>query len=382
MTREKRLLDLVGKIYEAAMDPAAIAHLPVVVAKYFDSESCLFHFSYKPSLGTPLIPKNARIPIGTGNFDLQICTAYANYYHDRNEWYARGWKKGFPVVVLGRELISTPALLRTEFSDFCKLAGFFELIGAQCLITSDLIFAIGIHRPLGARPFVESDRRMLTMVLPHLQRAFQVYEHLEMAAARSAVAIDQLDSMDTGLAVVGADSRLFFASNVADRVLRHGQHLALRDGCLHAPRSRNVPLLNRLIATAIRTSAGLPGGSGGTMKIEGLDGSFLPVLIAPMRAASSGIGLLQPAASVIFANPDAQAPPPEQKLRQTFGLTPTELQLLMALLKGQRLSEFADAVGITYETARIHMKHLLQKTDCHRQVDLVRTVLKDNPAGL
>jgi DNA-binding CsgD family transcriptional regulator len=359
-----------------------MAHLPVDVARYFDSERCIFHFSYKPSLGTPVIPKNARPPIGIANFDLQMCTAHANYYHERNEWYARGWKKGFPAVVLGQELISTPAFLRTEFSDFCRLAGFFQLIGAQCLITSDLIFVIGILRALGARPFVESDRRMIAMVLPHLQRAFQVYEHLGMATARSAVAIDQLDSMDLGLAMVGADSRLLFASNVADRVLRHGQHLALRDGCLHALPSRNVPLLNRLITTALRTSAGLAGGSGGAMKIEGIDGSFLPILIAPVRAASLGFGLLQPAASVIFANPDARAPLPEQKLRQSFGLTAAELQLLMALLRGQRLSEFANAVGITYGTARIHMKHLLQKTDCHRQVDLVRTVLKDRPSRL
>jgi DNA-binding CsgD family transcriptional regulator len=381
---ERRLLDLIGKIYEGAMDSAALTQLPVIVASHFNSESCIFHFSYKPSsLGASIVPKSARMPIGTGNFDLQTCTAYANYYHERDEWFARGWKKGFPMIVLGQELISTPALLRTEFSDFCRLAGFYEIIGAQCLITSELILAIGIHRHLGARPFDETDRRMMDTVLPHLQRAFQVHEHLGIAAAQSAAAIDMLDSMDIGLVTVGADSRLFFASGVADRVLGQGQILALRGGCLHAPYSRNVSSLNRLISEAVRTSAGLAGGGpGGTIRIEGLKGSSLAILIAPMRAASSGFGLLQPTAVLIFADPGTEIAIPERTLRQTFGLTTAELNLLVALLKGQRLSEFASAVGITYGTARIHMNRLLHKTSCHRQVDLVRTVLKNRSARL
>lgn len=111
---EKRLLQLVGRIYEAATDHVAMQRLPLVVAEHFASESCLFHFCYRPTQITAAIPENTRLPVGTANFDLKACTAYAEYYHERNEWYARGWKKGFPVVVLGEELMSTQAMRRRQ----------------------------------------------------------------------------------------------------------------------------------------------------------------------------------------------------------------------------------------------------------------------------
>ncbi|HUZ05725.1 MAG TPA: LuxR C-terminal-related transcriptional regulator [Acidobacteriaceae bacterium] len=371
------MLHLVGQIYDAAMDPVAMQRLPLAVAQHFGSESCLFHFCYKPTRVGAAIPENSRLPIGTANFDLKACTAYAEYYHKRNEWYARGWKKGFPVVVLGDELMSTQEMLRTEWSDYCKLTGMFELIGAQCLITEDLIGAIGIHRPQGALAFDETDRRMMNFVLPHLHRAFQIYERLEIAAARSALAIDVLDSLSVGLILVGTDFRLIFASDLADRVLRTGQYFSSVGGRLRTARSRNGVRLQRLIIDSVRTSAGLMGSAGGTVQLDGDKGTSLSLLVSPLRMASLGFGLMQPAAILLFADPDAKALAPEQKLRQAFRLTPAELQLLTGLLNGQKLAEYAKSVGITYGTARIHLKHLLQKTDCHSQVDLVRTILKN-----
>jgi DNA-binding CsgD family transcriptional regulator len=374
---ERRLLHLVGQIYEAAMDPVLMQQLPLTVARHFGSESCLFHFCYKPRLAGAAIPENIRLPIGTGNFDLKACLAYAEYYHERNEWYARGWKKGFPVVVLGDELMSTQAMLRTEWSDYCKLTGMFELIGAQCLITDDLIGAIGIHRPRGAPAFDETDRRTMSFVLPHLHRAFQIYERLEIAATRSALALDVLDSLSVGLILVGADSRLLFSSDMGTRVLRTGQFFSTEKGLLRTARNRKGMTLHRLIADAVRTSAGRMGGSGGTVRLDGDHQSSLSVLVSPLRIAPLGFGLMQPAAILLFSDPFAKALLPEPKLRQVFHLTQAELQLLTALLNGQKLTDYAKTATITYGTARIHLKHLLQKMDCHSQVDLVRTILRN-----
>ena len=364
------------------MDPVAMQQLPLTVARHFGSESCLFHFCYKPTRVGAAIPENSRLPIGTGNFDLKACTAYAEYYHERNEWYARGWKKGFPVVVLGEELMSTQAMQRTEWSDYCKLTGMFELIGAQCLITEDLIGAIGIHRPQGGLAFDETDRRMMNFVLPHLHRAFQVYERLEIAAARSALAIDILDTLSIGLILVGADARLLFASGLADRVLRTGQYFSMEKGRLRTSRSRNGVRLERLITGSVRTSAGLMGGSGGTVQLDSDTGTSLSLLVSPLRIAPLSFGLMQPAAILLFADPFAKALLPEPGLRQASRLTPAELQLLTALLNGQKLVDYAKTASITYGTARIHLKHLLQKTDCHSQVDLVRKILKNPLARL
>ena len=240
-----------------------------------------------------------------------------------------------------------------------------------------MIGCIGIHRPRGAAAFDETDRHTLSLLLPHLQRVFQLYERLERTTVNHTLAADLLDSLSVGMVLVGTDFRLLFASALAERILRAGHYLSVSGGRLRTPRNPSGVHLQRLIAGAVRTSAGQTGGSGGTFQLENGNQPTLSVLVSPLRMASLGFGLMQPAAILLFADPFAKALLPEAKLRQLFHLTPAELQLLTALLNGQKLAEYAKTANITYGTARIHLKHLLQKTDCHSQVDLVRTVLKN-----
>ena len=62
-------------------------------------------------------------------------------------------------------------------------------------------------------------------------------------------------------------------------------------------------------------------------------------------------------------------------LQQGFGLTKKEAQLASSLAAGQSLEEYSQAAGIKKETARWHMKQILQKTSCRGQADLVRRML-------
>ena len=377
-----RILQVIGQIYDAALDPVAMQRLPLAVARLLGSESCVFHFSCLPTQAGAFIPKNTRLPVGTANFDAKDFMAYAEYYHERNEWYARGWKKGFPAVVLGQELLSNRDLLRTEWYDFCQSTRMYELLGAQCLITQNLIGCIGVHRPRGAAAFDETDRHTLSLLLPHLQRVFQLYERLERTTINHTLAADLLDSLSVGMVLVGTDFRLLFASALAERILRAGHYLSVSGGRLRTPRNPSGVHLQRLIAGAVRTSAGQTGGSGGSVQLDGGPRTPLSILVSPLRLAQQGLGLMEPAAILIFSDPDASLEVPASRLRQSFRLTPAELRLLSAILQGQRLTEYAGAAGITYGTVRIHLKRLLQKMDCHSQADLVRTVLRDPLARL
>ena len=371
-------LALIGQIYEAALDPLAMQRLPLLLARHFDSESCILLFNIRPDpTNGSQMPATARLPIGTANFDPRICLAYAEHYHELDVWYERGWKKGFPAVVLGDELLSHEELMRSEFSDFCKLTGgMYKVMGAQYLINDTLIGALGIHRRLAEGSLDESDRRKLMRLLPHLQRTFQIQERLGIDAARASLAANLLESSSIGLIMVGHDSRLLFASAVAERLLRNTRYLAQCQGRLRAAHPAHRAKLDRLVAGAIRTSAGLAGDSGGTMHLAGNIGSSLSLLVAPLRSSSMEFGLVQPAAVLIFADPDATIQIPEQEIARAFGLTPAEIRLFSALLNGDRLAAYAQSKGISYGTARIHLKHLLQKTGSHSQADLVRIALK------
>jgi DNA-binding CsgD family transcriptional regulator len=56
----------------------------------------------------------------------------------------------------------------------------------------------------------------------------------------------------------------------------------------------------------------------------------------------------------------------------SFRLTPAEARLAMHLASGDSLRDAADALGVTYNTVRAQMRAIFDKTDIHRQADLVR----------
>jgi len=58
-------------------------------------------------------------------------------------------------------------------------------------------------------------------------------------------------------------------------------------------------------------------------------------------------------------------------LRSHFGLTPAEARLAIHLVAGETLRSADAKLGITYETARTHLKNIFSKTGTCRQAELV-----------
>ena len=68
-------------------------------------------------------------------------------------------------------------------------------------------------------------------------------------------------------------------------------------------------------------------------------------------------------------------------LRTIFKLSPTEAKMASMLVFNPQLSEIADTLGITYNTARTHMKRIYQKTDTNKMSALIQKIMT-GPAGL
>jgi DNA-binding CsgD family transcriptional regulator len=62
---------------------------------------------------------------------------------------------------------------------------------------------------------------------------------------------------------------------------------------------------------------------------------------------------------------------PINLLKCHFGLTPAEARLALHLVAGETLRSADAKLGITYETARTHLKSIFSKTGTCRQAELV-----------
>jgi len=92
------------------------------------------------------------------------------------------------------------------------------------------------------------------------------------------------------------------------------------------------------------------------------------VMAVPPAARNPFLGAR---AIMTFVSLEPKRRPAASLLALAFGLTPAEARLGSALATGTSLSEAADELGISRETARNQLKSVFAKTDTHRQSELV-----------
>jgi DNA-binding CsgD family transcriptional regulator len=376
--RQRQLLGVIERIYEAAVDPAGLDVLATLLAHTFETDSALIIFDRMPQAGVPL-PETVALPSATANFDAAARWAHAQHYHDLNIWLTEGLKHPLPAIVVCHELVDETTLMRHEWYDFCRQTGMFHCLGTAFEVGADLMGEIGIHRRRHERPFSDDDKTTMAQLLPHLQRALSVQERLGTLERERALTLEIVSGMSIGVVIVDRKCRVIFSNRVAEGALRAGDALALIDGRLTLRNADRAARLERLVDRSAEASAGVGTGSGGALNVERPDAAPLALLVSPLRATAMGFGPRVPAAAIIFSDPDEAAPvAPETALAAMYDLTPAEAALLAAVAGGQTLAHYAERSGIKIGTARTHWKHVLQKSGFHRQVDLVRA-LSTNP---
>lgn len=75
--------------------------------------------------------------------------------------------------------------------------------------------------------------------------------------------------------------------------------------------------------------------------------------------------------------PSTRSMPSSQSLQSRFGLTRAEARVVRRLAEGHSIKRIAEEFGVSVETARTHAKRAMQKTDTHRQAELVSLVLHE-----
>jgi DNA-binding CsgD family transcriptional regulator len=113
------------------------------------------------------------------------------------------------------------------------------------------------------------------------------------------------------------------------------------------------------------------------LRLEQADGAHGVIVVAipmPSELAAPLVALL------LYEDPgyrELSAP----VLRELYGFTRAELNLVQSLAHGQSLEEGAQQLGISVNTARTHLKHIFHKTGAKRQSELIHQV-ETGPAVL
>ena len=233
---------------------------------------------------------------------------------------------------------------------------------------------IGVFRPRAARVYGDAAVRLLRKLAPHLQRATRTALRLAESEARFAATSDVLDLLPVAALLVDPHGTVVRANLRAERLAEQGALFA--SGRLRLALQPDVVTALRRALGDLRTGA--PGGVRDVVPVRRGD-DRLPLWLRPVPCSSPTIvGLDGPPSWfwVLIDDPDEAARPSAVAIATMLGLTNAESRVTALLVAGRRLEQAAEALGITHETARTHLKAVFRKTGAHSQADLVRLVLQ------
>jgi DNA-binding CsgD family transcriptional regulator len=373
MGRQEEYAELIGLIYEAALDRRVWPLVADRLADFMGAGACQIS-THDTRTGTvaevaPRVPREALVN-------------YANHWVHQNPLIAAGRRMPIGSVFSNHDLVRKDDFARTEiYNEFFSPLELDEGIGGSLAVDGPFSASFGVWRSARMDAFDQSDGVLLAGLIPHLQRALQLnirVAELEMGRTASA---EMLDRLRQASLLVDAACHVLFANRPAEAIL--ADQLGLRRDAasvLHADRGMDTAALHRFVAKAANPVANGEDSAGGRLRLSrGELRAPLTVLVIPLRAEAHWLVLpRRPAAILFITDPERTNDPTAASLRQSFGLTRTEAAVALGVLSGGGLKAIAARIGIAPTTARTHLTAIFEKTGTRRQADLVRTLLQNS----
>jgi DNA-binding CsgD family transcriptional regulator len=303
-----------------------------------------------------------------------VCTKSFDEHMDvfvRENWSSRNYRFDRGISVAHRNGVVTEGMifgtrelerepLQAEFLERFKLKWF---AGLEILSEPDANMLVSIDRRANSEPFSRNEVSLLRRALPHIRRAGQLA--LASSSSVSSSMLWGLNEFGRPALLLDGGGSVIEVNERAERLLGNGIKI-VKSRLVASSRDANVAF-QKLINSGLDIFRGqVPG------PVALPRSSLYPLIahIAPIVKSAGENFFRRAKALVMFIDPEQKRAPPATVLERAFGLTPAESRVALSIADGEQLRRIADANGIAFETARVHLKAVFSKTRTHSQVEL------------
>jgi DNA-binding CsgD family transcriptional regulator len=363
MGSEAELLRLAVMAYEAATEPAL---WPVFLERYAQALNAEFAFLHLHDYAS----RRSQVIAASVGLTSPLQQSYHEHYSKLNLWRDRVRTVARTgSVLLEEEFCPRLLITRSEFyNDYLLPAGATRTMAVIIDRTGEQALSIPPMRKDRHEPFGKEDRDFLRILLPHLARANIIRERLAILRASQEV----LDRLTFGVAFLTGRGKLLHANRPAESIFEKQDGLYVRGGQIGAQRPHDDQALRQGIARAAATPKHE---TEWPMPVLVARPSLLrsyQVLLAPLRGVFGQFAsTLAPSVVAIITDPEKQIRVLPELLEHLYGLTRREAAVAAKLADGKSVEDLAHELGISYETARTHLRRIFDKTGTSRQSELV-----------
>ena len=270
----------------------------------------------------------------------------------------------------------------TEFyNDYIVPQGMQHITGGFLIKSEFIVTVLGIQRSDRIGRYEQHELALIDLLVPHLQRAFQINSCLLQLTNKTNAARNSLDQLPTSIILTNASGKPSFINKQAEILIASKSGLRITRNGLKAPKLVDTRALHKLIFEASHPSHKTSG------VIAIAHSSFSPpltILVAPISNKNSinfGIDGSQATVALFLGNTGKQQKFSSEILNCIYGLTHAEARLAGELANGHSLEKIAEKFKVSKHTVRSQLKACFHKTGVNRQTQLVKLVLS-SPAAL
>ncbi len=365
MTDIALLSTLVGEIYDAALDPTLWAPALDHAARFVGGHAAA------------LFTKSASSLTGANAYDSGIEPHFTALYFDK---YIKidPLVMGHVFAATGRptgvsDLIPYDDFLASRFNEeWARPQGFVDFAGAVLDKAAGGAAMFGVFRHERDGVVDEGTHQRMRLIVPHMQRAALIAGVIDQQTAAATDLAESLDGISYGMFLLDAGGRMLHANVAGREMLDAADPLYVANNRLTAS---GVAADLELAGTFAATGQGALGARGIALPLMTRDGERYVAHALPLSSdARRQAGGNRAALAVFVHKATVAAPSAPETIARAYGLTLTELRVLLAVAEVGGAPEVADTLGIAPSTVKTHLGRLYEKTGTRRQADLAKLV--------
>ncbi|HLC08532.1 MAG TPA: LuxR C-terminal-related transcriptional regulator [Methyloceanibacter sp.] len=368
MSETEEALDLVGSIYDAALDASLWPRVVELACRFTNSVSgALASFD--------TVHRNLNVEANWG-YDPYYLKLLLEHYVHLNPLMAFSVKSNVGDVLSPTDVMSYEELTDTVFwREWAAPQGFVDALQATLEKTPTAVAGLTLVRHESVGMVNAEMVRRTRMLYPHLRRAVLIGKVIDLHKVEAATFADTIDGLVAGIFLVEANGRVVYANPSGEAMLEERELFEPGQLGLTA-RDTEADRALREALSACQGDEGQIGTSGIAVPLSAASGAQYVAHVLPLTSgARRRAGLDYAAVAAIFVRKAALEPESAfETMQQKFHLTPNEVRVLQALVEINGAAAIGAVLGMSESTVKTHLHHLFEKTGAERQADLIRLV--------
>jgi DNA-binding CsgD family transcriptional regulator len=366
MAADSRLLDLIGSVYDCAIEPKKWPDALRQVTEYLGGSAAAISLQDPLKREVRLLAQWAIKP----DFEKAMTEGISI-----NPLIPMGWFVEVDEPLSGESVLGRESYRKSRFfNEIVVPGGYYD---AALSVLAKSVNRFGSLSVPSERPIGDKMLQRLRDISPHVRRAMNIADLLDARALHSDMLSTTFDLLTVGIILVDAKARIVHANGIGRQYLdqrsavrRDGDYLSCSD-------PRATVELSQAIKTASNGSTGTLPPSGIALPIAPVGGLDLAAWVLPLNGGlRNQLATSFAASAAVFLQQLGNVSPfPGELFVKRYGISPAECRVLMMLTQGMTVREAASALGISEPTAKTHLQKLFQRTGTDRQADLMRLAM-------